>query len=144
MRKLILCNIMSLDGYYEGPGRNVMVLPDGRELRRPQRRAAARGRDLARRPHDLRGLANYWPGIAGDAEARPVLREISRRNDQIDRVVICDTLTRERAKPWDDAVIVRRADAHRRIAALQLGSGGRHPGVRQPHALERPAGRRAG
>jgi dihydrofolate reductase len=27
MRKLIVCNIMSLDGYYEGPGRNVIVLP---------------------------------------------------------------------------------------------------------------------
>jgi hypothetical protein len=44
------------------------------------------------------GLAN-WPGIAGDPEAKPVLREISRRNDQIDKVVISDTLTRERAKP---------------------------------------------
>lgn len=27
MRKLIVSNIMSLDGYYEGPGKNVMVLP---------------------------------------------------------------------------------------------------------------------
>ncbi|MGH2557864.1 MAG: hypothetical protein ACRDJH_02275 [Thermomicrobiales bacterium] len=29
MRKLIVANIMSLDGYYEGPGKNVMVLPMG-------------------------------------------------------------------------------------------------------------------
>jgi hypothetical protein len=27
MRKLVVCNIMSLDGYDEGPGNNVMVLP---------------------------------------------------------------------------------------------------------------------
>ena len=27
MRKVIVCNIMSLDGYYEGPGGNVMALP---------------------------------------------------------------------------------------------------------------------
>jgi hypothetical protein len=27
MRKLIVANIMSLDGYFEGPGGNVMVLP---------------------------------------------------------------------------------------------------------------------
>jgi hypothetical protein len=27
MRKLIVSNIMSLDGYYEGPGKNVMALP---------------------------------------------------------------------------------------------------------------------
>jgi hypothetical protein len=29
-RKLIVCNAMSLDGYYEGPGKNVMDLFDGR------------------------------------------------------------------------------------------------------------------
>jgi hypothetical protein len=27
MRKLIVSTIMSLDGYFEGPGRNVMALP---------------------------------------------------------------------------------------------------------------------
>ncbi len=30
MRKLIVCNAMSLDGYYEGPGKNVMALFDYR------------------------------------------------------------------------------------------------------------------
>jgi hypothetical protein len=27
MRKLVVCNIMSLDGYYTGPGDDVMVMP---------------------------------------------------------------------------------------------------------------------
>jgi hypothetical protein len=27
MRKLIVSNIISLDGYYEGPGKDVMALP---------------------------------------------------------------------------------------------------------------------
>ena len=31
MRKLIVCNLMSLDGYYEGPGKDVMVLFDYRK-----------------------------------------------------------------------------------------------------------------
>ena len=26
MRKLVVCNLMSLDGYYEAPGKNVMPL----------------------------------------------------------------------------------------------------------------------
>jgi hypothetical protein len=30
MRKLIVCNIMTLDGYYEAPGKNVMPLFDYR------------------------------------------------------------------------------------------------------------------
>ena len=27
MRKLIVCNIVSLDGFYSGPGGNVMAMP---------------------------------------------------------------------------------------------------------------------
>ena len=27
MRKLVVGNIMSVDGYYDGPGRDVMVMP---------------------------------------------------------------------------------------------------------------------
>jgi hypothetical protein len=27
LHKVIVCNIMSLDGYYEGPDHNVMVMP---------------------------------------------------------------------------------------------------------------------
>jgi hypothetical protein len=29
MRKLIVCNIISLDGFYSGPGGNVLVMPFG-------------------------------------------------------------------------------------------------------------------
>jgi hypothetical protein len=36
MRKLIVCNLMSLDGYYEGPGKNVMALFDYRRELYPQ------------------------------------------------------------------------------------------------------------
>jgi hypothetical protein len=33
MRKLIVCNLVSLDGYYEGPGKDVMPLFDYRRDR---------------------------------------------------------------------------------------------------------------
>jgi hypothetical protein len=36
MRKLIVANIVSLDGYFEGPGGNVMALPMDGFLRRAQ------------------------------------------------------------------------------------------------------------
>jgi hypothetical protein len=52
-RNLIVCNIMSLDGYYEGPGRDVMVLPMDENF--DAYNAERLRRDLARRPHDLRG-----------------------------------------------------------------------------------------
>ena len=32
MRKLVVCNLKSLDGYYDGPGHDVLVPEAGREL----------------------------------------------------------------------------------------------------------------
>jgi hypothetical protein len=48
MRKPIVCNIMSLDGYSTGPGNNVMALPmdeafDAYNAERLRRRYAAAG-----------------------------------------------------------------------------------------------------
>jgi len=36
MRKLIVCNIMTLDGYYEGPGNDVMAVFDYRRDTYPE------------------------------------------------------------------------------------------------------------
>ena len=49
MRTLVVCNIMSVDGFYEGPGRDMMVLNmdeafDAYNLER------IRSADLVRRP----------------------------------------------------------------------------------------------
>ena len=38
MRKVIVSNIMSDDGYYDGPGRNVMVLNMDEALTPPEQR----------------------------------------------------------------------------------------------------------
>ncbi len=36
MRKLIVCNMMSLDGYFEGPGKDVMALFSDRREAYPE------------------------------------------------------------------------------------------------------------
>jgi dihydrofolate reductase len=124
MRKLIVSNIMSLDGYYEGPGRNVMVLPmdEAFDAYNAERLRAA-GTLLAGR-NTFDGFKSFWPSVADDPDARPVLREISRRNNEIDKVVVSDSLTREQTKPWDDARIISRADAHEQLAELKREAGG--------------------
>ena len=71
------------------------------------------------------GFKAYWPSIAGDEESDAVNREISRRNDAIEKVVVSDTLTPEQTDPWRATTrIVRRAEAHERIAELKDGDGG--------------------
>jgi dihydrofolate reductase len=88
MRKLIVCNIVSLDGYYEGPGGDVMALPfdNGFDEYNAERLRAADTLLLGRRSFE--GFAGYWPPVADDPDARPVEREISRLNTAIEKVVV--------------------------------------------------------
>jgi len=123
MRKLIVCNIVSLDGYYEGPGGDVMALPfdEGFDDYNAERLRAADTLLLGRRSYD--GFKSYWPPIADDPDARPVVREISRLNTAIDKVVVSDRLTADQTAPWHNTRIVGRADAHEQITELKSGPG---------------------
>jgi dihydrofolate reductase len=120
VRKLIVCNIMSLDGYVAGPGENVMVLPlDGAfDAYNAERLRAAGTLLLGRRTYE--GFKGFWPSVADDEGATPAQREISRLDNAIQKVVVSDSLTEDETEPWRDTTeIVRRADAHRRLAELK-------------------------
>ncbi|TYB41550.1 dihydrofolate reductase family protein [Actinomadura chibensis] len=123
MRKLIVTNIVSLDGYYEGPGGDIMALPfhEAFDDYNAERLRAADTLLLGRTTYE--GFRAYWPPVADDASARPVEREISRLNGAIDKVVVSDTLAADPAAPWRNTEIVRRADAHARIAELKDSPG---------------------
>ena len=84
MRQVIVNNIMSLDGYYEGPGRNVMVMNmdkafDGYTLERIQ----AAGIVLLGRT-SFEGFSSYWPSIA-DARDDPGNPALSADNRELSR-----------------------------------------------------------
>ena len=131
MRKLIVSNIVSLDGYYEGPRKNVMDLFDYRWEAYPtdesfdaynaERLRAADTLLLGRTSYD--GFRGFWPSVANNPDARPLQREISRLNNAIEKVVVSDTLTAEETEPWSNTRIVRRADSHARIAELKSQAG---------------------
>ena len=127
MRKLIVSNAMSLDGYYEGPGKNVMVLFDYRREVYPadesfdaynaERLRAADTLLLGRVSYE--GFKGFWPSVADDPNATPIQREISRLNNAIDKVVISDSLTSEETAPWHNTRIISRSHAHEQIAELK-------------------------
>jgi dihydrofolate reductase len=127
MRKLMVSNIMSLDGYYEGPGKNVMALFDYRwevyptdesfDAYNAERLRAADTLLLGRTSYD--GFRGFWPSVADDPNATPIQREISRLNNAIDKVVISDSLTSEETAPWHNTRIIGRAEAHEQIAELK-------------------------
>jgi dihydrofolate reductase len=124
MRKLIVATIASLDGYVDGPGGNVMVMPmDGQfDAYNAERLAAADTLLLGRRTYDL--FRGYWPPRADAPDATAAEREISRLEDAIDKVVVSDDITPDDTDPWRDTTrIIRRPEAHERIAELKRGSG---------------------
>jgi dihydrofolate reductase len=69
------------------------------------------------------GFKGFWPSVADDPKARPILREISRLDNAIDKVVVSDSITPEQTEPWHNTRIIRRADAHEQIAELKRQTG---------------------
>jgi dihydrofolate reductase len=131
MRQVIVSNIMSLDGYYEGSGRNVMVLNmdeafDAYNLERIR----AAGTVLLGRT-SFEGFSSYWPGIA-DAPADPVNRALSADNRELSRIynnlpktVVSDTYTVPADNPWHRVTsVIGRADAVDWLSnEIERGSG---------------------
>lgn len=132
MRKLIVCNIVSLDGYHEAPGKNVMPLFDYRREAYPtdesfdaynaERLRAADTLLLGRTSYE--GFKDFWPPVQDDPSAPPLMQEISRLDNAIEKVVISNSLTAEQTDPWRNTTrIIRRNDAHEQIAELKSQTG---------------------
>ena len=70
MRKLIVTNIVSLDGYVDGPGGNVMALPMDHafDAYNAERLRAAGTLLLGRRTYDM--FRGFWPAVDGGARRR--------------------------------------------------------------------------
>lgn len=124
MRKVIVANIISLDGCFTGPDGDVMVMPFGPGFSEYN---AERLRDadtllLGRTTYE--GFRDYWPPVADDPQAPALEREISRLNGAIDKVVVSDSLTSGRTGAWAATTrIVRRADSHDAVGALRQEDG---------------------
>ena len=124
MRKLIVANIISVDGFYSGPDDDVMAMPFDTTFSdyTLERLRAADTLLLGRRSFE--GFRDYWPPIADDPGQPPVEREISRLDNAIEKVVVSDTLTDADLGPWTDTTrIVRRADTHDAVAELKRAPG---------------------
>ncbi|WP_027341450.1 dihydrofolate reductase family protein [Hamadaea tsunoensis] len=125
MRKLVVVNLMSLDGFYEGPGNNVMALPlDGAfdEYNLERMKAAD---TVLLGGNSYEGFAGFWPYVESDSSASATNREFSRLYNAIDKVVISDHASVPgKDHPWATTTrIIKRAQAHKEIATLKEEDG---------------------
>ena len=124
MRKLVVTIISTLDGYAAGEGGNVFVLPIDLGFDRYNLQRMQAADTMLFGASTFHGARSYWPGLAADSSAPEIEREISRLYNTLDKVVISDTTTPQDTDPWRDTTkVVRRGDAHARVAELKNGDG---------------------
>ena len=75
MRKLVVCNIMSLDGYYTGPGDDVMVMPMDEAFNAYNAERLRAADTLLVGRHSYLGFKGFWPPQADDPRRRPGCRD---------------------------------------------------------------------
>lgn len=132
MRKLIVSNLMSLDGYYEGKDRNLGALfeyfhedyagDENFDYYNTERMRAADTLLLSGRESFL-GNKGYWTGVPNDPNSTVIRREFAGLIQSIEKAVVSDHLTADELAPWENTRIIKRADAVREIAALKQRPG---------------------
>ena len=125
MRKLIVSNLLSLDGYASGPGGDVMALPFDTTFSDYNLELMQAADTLVSGATTYRGFLSYWPPVADDPAQPEVERTISRRHGELEHLVISDSLTAEETGPWrDNTRIVPRDEARAAIAQAKRDEGG--------------------
>ncbi len=132
MRKIIVSNFMTLDGFYERKNKTFDAFfdyyhPDyygddhfdfyNAELLRASDVLILSGKT------SFVGNKNYWTSVPNDPNATAIRRELSALFAAIPKIVVSDKITPEDLGPWNNTRIVRVADAPKEIAALKQQPG---------------------
>lgn len=132
MRKLIVNNFSTLDGYYESKNKTFDAFfeyyhPDYGDDQNFDYYAAERLRAadtlvLSGRTSFL-GNKDYWTSVPNDPNATPIRRELAQLMQRIDKIVVSDKITKEELTPYGNTQIVKVADAVKEVTALKEQPG---------------------
>ncbi len=132
MRKLVVCNFMTLDAYYEAKDKTIGPLFEYRhedyasddsfdyynaDLLRASDTLLLSGRT------SFLGNKDYWSGVPNDPNVTAIRREFAGLVQSVEKIVVSDKITKDELAPWDNTRIVKVADAPQAVAALK-----QHPG----------------
>ena len=132
MRLLTVCNFVTVDGRYEDDDHDIASFF---EHQHPDYRGAdtfdfyttslLAGSDtllLSGRRSAL-GNLGYWAGVRDDPHSTPIRREFARRFEEVEKIVVSDTITVADLEPYAHTRIVTVADARAEVAALKQIDG---------------------
>lgn len=133
MRKLIVSNFATLDGFYETHDKDIVPFfeyfhPDyhgdqtfdhyNTELLRASDTLLLSGRQ------SFLGNKRYWTGVLDDPRATPIRREFATLIERVEKLVVSDKLTLEELEPWQDTTrIVKVSDAVNVVTELKRQAG---------------------
>lgn len=133
MRKLIVSNFVTLDGYYERKDKTFDGFfayqhedyrgDDSFDHYNTERLRAADTLVLSGRTSFL-GNKSYWTSVPNDPNATAIRREFAELIGRVDKIVVSDKITTQDLAPWNNTRIVKVANAVQEVAALK-GQPGR-------------------
>lgn len=132
MRKLIVSNFVTVDGFYESKDKTFDRFFDYYhadyagdqhfDYYNTERLRAADTLILSGRTSFL-GNKSYWTSVPHDPNATAIRREFAELIQRVDKIVVSDKITSAELTPWENTRIVNVADAPRQIAALKQQPG---------------------
>jgi dihydrofolate reductase len=133
MRKLLVSNFLTLDGYYESEDKTFHRFFDyfldeygNNEAFDVYNRDLLRGADtliLSGRTSFM-GNKAYWAGVPEDPKATATRREFADLMTRIKKIVVSNTIMADDLAPWESTTrIVRGADLYTEVEALKEGPG---------------------
>ncbi len=133
MRKLIVSNFLTIDGYYDGKDKNLSGIfdyyhpdyagDDAFDHYNVERMHTADTLLLSGQGSFL-GNRDYWTSVPADPNSTAIRREFAQLIHAIEKIVVSDKLTLDELGVWAETTrIVKRADAHREITALKQKPG---------------------
>lgn len=127
MRKLVVSNLMSLDGYVTGPGSDVMAMPMDHAFDESNAERMRDAGTLVLGAATYRLFLGFWPHALSLPDLTGPSREIAEiYASGIEKVVVSDSLSPGDTGPWRDSTrIVPRDAAAATVADLRAGSAGR-------------------
>ncbi len=131
MRKLIVSNFATVDGYFNGKNNTIDPLFQYRhEDYDNDDSYDYYNADLLRASDTLllgrtSFLANkdYWTTLPDNPDATAIRREFAQLMQSVEKIVISDKITQEQLAPWDNTRIVKVADAVKEVTALKQRPG---------------------
>lgn len=125
MGKIVVCSMVSIDGYTEGSGADVMAMPMDVTFAQHNEDRARSASSFLFGATTYRGALTYWPQQQDNPDASPLDAYIAQRYaDGIPITVISNSLSKDETGPWrDQTTIVRRNDTSQAIERLRKEEG---------------------